>query len=109
MGEKGLKEVNEYAYAGAHYLYDKLLALDCFEKVYDQPFLNEFTLRYTGTLQTLDALRTALCRQGYLAGVKAEGSDNLLILAVTEQRTQAEIDAFVQCLEKAATHNHEEV
>lgn len=109
MGEKGLKEVNEYAYAGAHYLYDKLLALDCFEKVYDQPFLNEFTLRYTGTSQTLDALRIALCRQGYLAGVKAEGSDDLLILAVTEQRTQAEIDAFVQCLEKAATHNHEEV
>lgn len=110
MGEKGLREVNEKSYAGAHYLHDRLLELDCFEEAFaGQPFLNEFTLRYTGTRLTLDELRTALCHQGYLAGVKAEGTDDLLILAVTEQRTKEETDGLIHCLKTANEGRKEEV
>lgn len=109
MGEKGLCEVNEISYSGAHYLHDRLLQLGCFEEVYDRPFLNEFTLRYTGGAVTLDQLHAALSRRGYLAGVKAEGADDLLIFAVTEQRTKEETDGLVCCLKEVAEGKTEQV
>lgn len=109
MGEKGLREVNESSYAGAHYLHDELLKLDCFEEAFSKPFLNEFTLRYTGTGLTLDELRAVACRKGYIAGVKAEGADDLLIFAVTEQRTKEETDGLVRHLKTAAKGRTEEV
>lgn len=108
MGEKGLREVNEQSYAGAHYLHDQLLDIGCFEKAFDHPFLNEFTLRYTGEKPTLNKLHTFLSRQGYLAGVKAENSDDLIIFAVTEQRTQEETDGLIRCL-KTVYEAHQEV
>ena len=40
-------------------------------------------------------LRQALGYQGYLAGVVAEGLENAVIFAATEQRTKEEIDQFV--------------
>ena len=94
MGPKGLREVNELSYAGAHYLYDQLVELESFEPVYAGPFLNEFTLRYQGEMDLHD-LRQALAYQGYLAGVELEGTSDAVIFAVTEQRTKEEIDDFV--------------
>lgn len=109
MGEKGLREVNEHSYAGAHYLHDRLLEIGCFEEAYTKPFLNEFTLRYTGVRPTLDELRDILGNMGYLAGVKAENSDDLIIFAVTEQRTQEETDGLVSILKNIHEANKKEV
>lgn len=97
MGPKGLKEVNEMSYAGAHYLYEKLTAMESFCPVFDGPFLNEFTLRYTGDMDLHD-LRQALGYQGYLAGIMAEGTADTVIFAVTEQRSKEEIDQFVDLI-----------
>lgn len=97
MGEKGLREVNELSYAGAHYLYDRLVEMDSFEPLYPGTFLNEFTLRYTGAMDLHD-LRQALGYQGYLAGVEMEGVSDAVIFAVTEQRTKAEIDQLVSLI-----------
>lgn len=94
MGPKGLREVNEISYSGAHYLYDSLVKMDSFSPIYDGPFLNEFALRYTGEMDLHD-LRQALAYLGYLPGVVAEGADDTVIFAVTEQRSKAEIDNFV--------------
>ena len=91
MSAKGLKEVNETGFAGAHYLYDKLLETGKFEKVYDQPFLNEFIVRYKGDLQ---ALQAKMIEAGILPGVPV-GEDKLLI-AVTEKRSKEELDTFIQ-------------
>lgn len=96
MGEKGLREVNEQSYASAHELHRLLTADSRFEEAYPgQPFLNEFTLKYHDG-EGVDGLRKRLAEAGYLAGVKAEGSENCLILAVTEQRTQEEIVEFAK-------------
>ncbi len=98
MGSDGLKEVNEISACGAHRLHDALVELPCFEPAFPgQPFLNEFTLKYTGTLP-LNALRDQLADAGYLAGVVAEGSEDKLILAVTEQRTEAEVCGLVETI-----------
>lgn len=96
MGPQGLREVNEQSYAAAHRLHDLLTAQACFTDAFpDQPFLHEFTLRYHGK-EGLDALRQRLAEAGYLAGVKAEGTDDCLILSVTEQRTADEILEFAK-------------
>ncbi len=94
MGPKGLQEVNEASYANAHYLREQLLEMESFKPLYDGPFLNEFALRYEGEMDLAD-LRQALGYQGYLAGVVAEGLENVVIFAATEQRTKEEIDQFV--------------
>ena len=94
MGPKGLREVNELSYSGAHYLYDKLVEMESFTPIYDTPFLNEFALRYTGEMDLHD-LRQALSYEGYLPGIEAEGTSDVVIFAVTEQRTKEEIDDFV--------------
>lgn len=107
MGPRGLREVNELSYAGAHYLHDELLKLDCFEETFPgKPFLNEFTLTYKGVLP-LDELRQALGYEGFLAGVMAEGSTDQVIFAVTEQRSKEETDKFIACLAALAERGEE--
>ena len=96
MGPEGLREVNDNSYAAAHLLHRLLTESGKFaEAVPGQPVLNEFTLRYTGT-DGVDALRKRLAEAGFLAGVKAEGLDDCLILAATEQRTEKEIAQFAK-------------
>lgn len=99
MGPQGLREVNENSYAAAHKLHDLLTASPRFEDAFPRhPFLNEFTLRYKGE-EGIPALRKRLARAGYLAGIQAEGKDDLIILASTEQRSEKETLEFAKlCL-----------
>ena len=106
MGEKGLREVNEQSYALAHYLKDKLVETGLFEEVFpEQPFLNEFTVRYTNENDTLEELHAEMADLGYLLGVKVEGEHNLLVVSATEQRTKEEIDNLIQELVDYNTRN----
>lgn len=101
MGEKGLREVNEQSYGAAHELHDRLLALDCFEETFPgKPFLNEFTLKYTGC-PYIETMQETVSRAGFIAGVKAEGRDNEIIFAATEQRNNQEIDEFIIAISSA--------
>ena len=90
MGKQGLKEAAELAYAGAHYLCDKLLATGKFHLVYDQPFFNEFLVKYDGDV---DMLYQRMLDAGFLGGVRVKDG---LLFAVTEKRTKEEIDNFVK-------------
>ena len=95
MGPKGMREVNELSYASAHYLHDELLKTGKFEKVFDQPFLNEFTLRYKGDAESL---RKGLCEEGLLMGVPTPGMPDCLTIASTEQRSREEIDKLINLI-----------
>lgn len=96
MGEKGLREVNQQSYSAAHQLHDALLQTGCFEEVYpDKPYFNEFVLRYVGAGDLL-AMRHAMGKCGYLAGIPVEGSADEVLFAATEQRTPEEISEFVR-------------
>ena len=90
MGRQGLKEAAELSYAGAHYLCDQLLKTDHFSLVYDQPFFNEFVVRYDGDV---DALQRHLLDNGIFGGIKL--ANDQLMFAVTEKRTKEEIDHLV--------------
>ena len=91
MGKQGLKEAAELSYAGAHYLCDELLKTGKFNLVYNQPFFNEFVVRYNGDV---DALQKRLMENGIFGGIKLGAGQ--LMFAVTEKRTKEEVDNLVK-------------
>lgn len=101
MGKKGLYEAAQLSMDGAHYLYNKLLALPYLEPAFtDQPFFKEFTLR---TLKPVAQLQAALEAEGFLGPYNMHdlglGEGSLISFAITEKRTPEEMDALVTCLE----------
>lgn len=95
MGKEGLKEAAKQSYCGAHYLYDKLISTGRFTKVFDQPFFNEFCVRYNGDT---DTLQKRFIDNGILGGINQ--GNGVLMFAVTEKRTKDEIDRLVQLTEE---------
>ena len=90
MGKQGMKEVARQSYAGAHYLCDELLKTGRFSLAYNQPFFNEFYVKYDGDVETL---YQRFIDAGFLGGVKF---DDGILFAVTEKRTKEEIDNLVK-------------
>ena len=93
MGPKGLREVNELSYGGAHYLHDRLLETGLFEKAFDKPFLKEFTLKAT---VPVEKIQDALMLIGVFGAVEVE--EGLVNFCVTEKVTKENIDAIVEYL-----------
>ena len=93
MGKQGLREAAELSYAGAHYLCEQLVATGLFSLVCNQPFFNEFVVRYDGDA---DALQRRFVENGIFGGVKV--ADNQIMFAVTEKRTKEEIDKLVSLI-----------
>lgn len=93
MGKQGLKEAAQLSYAGAHYLCDELLKTGHFQLVYQQPFFNEFVVRYDGDV---DSLQRRWLQHGFFGGVKI--ADDQIMLAVTEKRTKEEIRQLVETI-----------
>ncbi len=103
LGPDGLRETGRAAVAKAHYLRDALLATGRFSAPWDAPFAREFALRFDGDVA---GLQEAALDAGFLAGVSlarfpqlapvlGRPVDDLMLFAVTEKRTRAQIDAFV--------------
>lgn len=93
MGKEGLREAAEQSYAGAHYLCDRLTATGHFTLAYNQPFFNEFCVRYDGDV---DELQRRFIEAGILGGVKV--ADDTVMFAVTEKRTKEEIDKLIETI-----------
>jgi glycine dehydrogenase subunit 1 len=89
MGKQGLKEAAQLSYAGAHYLWDELKKTGRFHMVFDQPFFNEFYVKYDGDV---DTLYQRFVEAGFLVAKLEDG----LVFAVTEKRTKEEIDNLVK-------------
>ena len=96
MGPQGLREVNEKSFAGAHFLYDGLLATGKFEPVFgDAPFLKEFVLK---PLVDPALLQRALQEKGFFAALPTE--EGYVSFCVTEKRTRAQIEALVEAIKE---------
>lgn len=91
MGKEGLKEAAQMSVNGAHYLYDKLISSGKFKPAFNQPFFNEFCVKYVGG--NVDELQQRLIDNGILGGIKM--ADDMLMLTVTEKRTKEEVDLLV--------------
>ena len=104
VGEHGLAGIARACIAKAHYLREVLLATGRFRAPWDAPFGYEFALEYLGDVRSM---QDTLLDRGFLAGVdvsdvEAEcptgvlptAGENLVLFAVTEKSTRAEMDAF---------------
>ncbi len=106
LGKQGLPDLAETCLRRAAYLRERLLALPGVSPYTEGPVFREFAVRLP---LPAGQLVDALIPRGYLAGVPlgwAAGSmsgagetlDDVLLLAMTEKRTRAEIDAFVDAV-----------
>lgn len=105
VGPQGLREVAAQSHQQAVSLHSRLTGIDGVEPFFGaQPFLHEFTLRLPCKAQ---ALLTAMREQRILAGLALEDfcaltdADQGLLVAVTEKRTDAELDAYVAAFRTA--------
>lgn len=102
LGPHGLREQAELCCQKAHYAAEQLTSLPQFELLYDQPFVKEFALSVDGDVA--EVLQKAH-QAGFVIGPELsqfpqmpDGTENGLLVAVTEQRTKTEIDQLVAAL-----------
>jgi glycine dehydrogenase subunit 1 len=101
LGPEGLVELGRQCAAKAAYAFERLTAVDGVEPMFaGAPFFKEFALRLP---RGAVAVRDELLARGILAGVPVPGEDDGLLVAVTERRTRAEIDAFADALEEVVS------
>jgi glycine dehydrogenase subunit 1 len=108
VGGEGLADIAGACVTKAHYFRDRLLATGRFSAPWDAPFAHEFALHYKGDSM---AMQAEMLQRGFFAGVRAlahdaewpalragaaDELDQLVIFAVTEKRTRAEMDAFAE-------------
>ena len=106
LGRQGLRDVSELCCRKAHYAAERLGELPGLELMFSRPFFKEFTLRYHGdATELIDRAATAgfdlgpaLGRFPRLRESLGDAADQVLLVAVTEQRTREEIDRLVDSL-----------
>src|SRR5438093_8579053 len=93
LGPGGLAELGRQCSAKASYAFEALTGLPGVEPAFPgRAFFKEFTIALPRPAATV---RDALVERGFLAGVPAAwAGDEALIVAVTERRTRAEMDAL---------------
>jgi glycine dehydrogenase subunit 1 len=102
LGKEGLRRVAALSTAKAHYAAEALGSVPGASPRFGAPFFKEFTLRLSRTpARVLRRLR----RERILGGVPLGQFDRRLsdsvLVAVTERRTRAEIDAYARALTAA--------
>jgi len=110
LGTAGLRQVAVASATGAHALFDAVTAIEGVEPLVSAPFLREFAVRLA---RPADEVIATMAADGILAGLSVSsltgGPDpsveddpsSVLLVAVTERRTQLELDAYVESLRKA--------
>jgi glycine dehydrogenase subunit 1 len=96
LGRRGLVELAELLVHRTAYARERLAAIAGVELAHDQPVVREFPIRIEGDL---DAVIERCAEQGINPGYRL--SDDELLIAITEQRTRADIDRLVGALEEA--------
>ena len=104
LGRRGIVELGELLLTRTHYAREQLAALDGVEKLHDQPVIREFPLQLDADVA---AVRRRCTRQGVNPGVDVqalsgrEQDRGVLLVAITERRTRADIDRLVAVLADA--------
>ena len=101
LGRRGIVELGELLLARTHYAREQLAALPGVEKLHEQPVIREFSLRLHADVA---AVRARCAEHGVNPGVDVqalsgrEEDRGVLLVAVTERRSRADIDRLVDVL-----------
>ena len=111
MGPAGMREVSELCLQKAAYAKQLLEKSDRFSIAFSGPTYKEFVVRDSSG--QVPELLAASLEQGILAGVPLgtwyPGLTDCFLVAVTEKRTQAEIDRWAACLHNVNHHSTEAI
>ncbi|HYA44882.1 MAG TPA: hypothetical protein VED59_04685, partial [Acidimicrobiales bacterium] len=99
LGTAGLRELALRCARGTRYAREALLAIPGVRPLVSAPVVREFAISLpVSPREVVDRM----AEQGFLAGIPVQaGGQQGLLVAVTEKRTRAEIDAYVDAMEKA--------
>ncbi len=112
LGRRGIVELGELLLARTHYARERLAALDGVEKLHEQPVIREFALRLDADVA---AVRRRCAEQGVNPGVDVHGLSGreedrgVLLVAITERRTRADIDRLAEVLGAAVAAERQAV
>ena len=102
MGADGLRIINEKGCANIHALVDKLKDGGRLTPVWpDKPYLNEVLLKVCDGLTSTEIIDRA-AEQGVLAGVAV--APDMLLVACTEMQSEADLDEYVELVNKLPLH-----
>ncbi|MGC9529894.1 MAG: aminomethyl-transferring glycine dehydrogenase subunit GcvPA [Candidatus Bipolaricaulaceae bacterium] len=100
LGPAGLREVALACLERAHQLADAVSALPGYELAFSGPFFHEFAVRCADPAGAVERLRRRNIAVLPPAHVAPTGLADAFLVAVTERRTQEELDAFVDALQE---------
>jgi glycine dehydrogenase subunit 1 len=111
LGRRGLVELGELLLARTHYARQALSALDGVQALHEQPVVRELALRLDADV---DAVRRRCIAQGVNPGVDAQAlsgrpeDEGVLLVAITERRSRADIDRLADVLGAAVAAERRE-
>ncbi|HWJ49804.1 MAG TPA: aminomethyl-transferring glycine dehydrogenase subunit GcvPA [Solirubrobacteraceae bacterium] len=110
LGRQGIVELGELLLARTHYAREKLAGLDGVEKLHEQPVVREFALRLDADVA---AVKRRCAEQGVNPGVDVHAltgrpeDEGVLLVAITEPRSRADIDRLTEVLDAAIAAERE--
>jgi glycine dehydrogenase subunit 1 len=96
LGREGITELGELLVSRTHYARETLIALDGVEALHDQPVVREFALKLAADVHDV----VEFCAERGVNPGHPVGDDTLLV-AITEQRSKADIDRLANTLKEA--------
>lgn len=101
LGKQGIIDVGNLCISKSHYLYNKMKELKGISLAYDREFFKEFVVSVEKpAVHVLDALLKYKIFGGVPLSIFDKNLENQFLVSVTEKRTKAEIDTYVDCLSK---------
>jgi glycine dehydrogenase subunit 1 len=99
LGRQGIVEMGDLLLQRTAYARDTLTALDGVEALHDQPVVREFAVRLDAPVdRVIERCAAEGINPGYALGRDYEEFGDGLLIALTEQRTRAQIDRFAEVL-----------
>ncbi len=100
LGKEGLRDVARHCHAKSEYLKSRITFATILN---NGPTFNEFAIRLPKNAEKVVA---GMAARGFLAGIPLAplgvGAETDLLIAVTERRTRADLDAFAKALEEVS-------
>jgi glycine dehydrogenase subunit 1 len=102
LGRRGIVELGELMLQRTHYARETLSAIDGVEKLHDWPVVREFALKLDAPVdRVIERCAAAGVNAGYALGRSYDEYPDGLLVAITEQRSRADIDRFAEVLANA--------
>jgi glycine dehydrogenase subunit 1 len=103
LGRRGLVELGELLLQRTHYAREALTALDGVEALHEQPVVREFAVRldvggWDSVSKVIARCQDAGVNPGFALGREYDEHPGGLLVAVTEQRSKADIDRLADVL-----------